>query len=73
MKLTQMEATPIEQMESIEQMRIIEKGYPMSSIPFESSQPSINQPSEVDDVWNYVNKDLEQQDLLEQVLNFKLS
>ena len=45
----------------------------MSSIPFESSQLSINQPSEVDDVWNYVNKDLEQQDLLEQVLNFKLS
>ena len=73
MKLTQMEATPIEQIESIEQMRIIEKGYPMSSIPFESSQPSINEPSEVDDVWNYVNKDLEQQDLLQQILNFKLS
>tara|TARA_B100000963_G_scaffold350770_1_gene361457 strand:- start:2888 stop:3661 length:774 start_codon:yes stop_codon:yes gene_type:complete len=73
MKFTKMEATPIEQIESIEQMRIIEKGYPISSIPFESSQPSINVPSEVDDVWNYVNKDLEQQDLLQQVLNFKLS
>lgn len=73
MELTQMDATPIEQIESIEQMRIIEKGYAMRSIPFESSQPSINEPSEVEDVWNYVKKDQEQQDLLQQVLNFKLS
>lgn len=70
MELTQMEATPIEQIESIEQMRIIEKGYAMCSIPFESSQPSINEPPEVNDVWDYVNSDQEQQDLLQKVLNF---
>ena len=73
MELTQMDTTPIEQIESIEQMRIIEKGYTISSIPFELSQPSINEPSEVDDVWNYVENDQEQQDLLQKVLDFKLS
>ena len=73
MQLTQMDPTPIEQIESIEQMRIIEKGYTIRSIPFEVSQPSINEPQEVDDVWNYVNNSLEQQDLLKQVLNFNLS
>jgi len=73
MELTKMNATPIEQIESIEQMRIIEKGYAMRSIPFESSQPSINEPSEVEDVWNCVKNIPEQQDLLNQVLNFKLS
>lgn len=72
MKLTQMEATPIEQIESIEQMRIIEKGYVMRSIPFELSHPSINEPHEVDDVWNYVDQNKEQQELLEKVLNLKL-
>lgn len=72
MELTKMEATPIEQIESIEQMRIIEKGYTMCSIPFESSQPSINEPNEVDDVWNYVDNNQEQQDLLQKVLNFNL-
>jgi len=73
MKLIQIEASPIEQIESIEQMRIIEKGYSMCSIPFESSQPSINEPIDVDDVWNYVDNDKEQQELILQVLNFKLS
>ena len=72
MELTKMESTQIEQIESIEQMRIIEKGYPIFSIPFESSQPSINEPSEVSEVWSYVKNNLEQQDLLRQVLDFKL-
>ena len=73
MELTQMEPTPIEQIESIEQMRIIEKGYPMHSIHFELSQPSINEPDEVTDVWNYVKKNQEQQDLLQKVLNFEFT
>ena len=38
MKLTD-GGNPIEQMESIEQMRIIEKGYPMSSIPANQVNP----------------------------------
>ena len=53
-------------------MRIIETGYPIFSIPFESSQPSINEPSEVREVWSYVKNNSEQQDLLRQVLDFKL-
>ena len=73
MELTQMEPTPIEQIESIEQMRIIEKGYAMHSIHFELSQPSINEPDEVTDVWNYLKKNQEQQDLLQKVLNFEFT
>ena len=69
MELTQMKATPIEQIESIEQMRIIENGYRISSVPFESSQPSINERSEVDEMWNFMKNNLEQQDLFNQVLN----
>jgi 3-deoxy-manno-octulosonate cytidylyltransferase (CMP-KDO synthetase) len=72
MELTQMDVTPIEQIESIEQMRIIEKGFSLSSIPFELSQPSINEPREVEDVWHYVAKNNEQKQLLETVLNMKM-
>lgn len=71
MELTQMDVTPIEQIESIEQMRIIEKGFSLSSIPFELSQPSINEPREVEDVWHYVAKNNEQKQLIETVLNMK--
>lgn len=72
MKLTEMEPTPIEKIESIEQMRVIEKGYSMHSVPFESSQPSINEPNEVKDIWDYIENNKEQQELLNMVLNFKL-
>lgn len=71
MELTQMEATPIEKFESIEQMRIIEKGFSMRSIPFELSQPSINEPKEIEEVLNYLKKNEEQQQLLNLVLNMK--
>ena len=56
-----------------EQMRIIENGYSIRSIPFGSSQPSINEPYEVDLVWDYVQKNKEQKNLLKQVLNFNFS
>ena len=72
MKLTEMEPTPIEKIESIEQMRVIEKGYSMHSVPFESSQPSINEPNEVKGIWDYIENNKEQQELLNKVLNFKL-
>ena len=68
-KLSKMNSSTIEQIESIEQMRIIENGYRISSIPFECSQPSINERSEVDEVLNYIKNNLEQQNLLKQVLN----
>ena len=72
MELTKMESTQIEQIESIEQMRIIEKGFSMRSIPFELSQPSINEPQEVEDVWRYVANNSEQKQLLDTVLNMKI-
>lgn len=69
--LSKMNSTPIERIESIEQMRIIEKGYSIRSINFESSQPSINEPGDVDEVLNYIKNNMEQQDLLKKVLSFK--
>lgn len=69
-RLTEMNSTLIEEMESIEQMRIIENGYSICSVPFESSQPSVNEPSEVQLVWDYVANDNEQKIILEKVFNF---
>ena len=57
-------------MESIGKMRIIENRYSISSVPFESSQPSINVPSEVQLVWDYVANNKEQKIMLEKVFNF---
>ena len=65
-----MNPTLVEKMESIEQMRIIENGYSICSVPFESSQPSINEPSEVQLVWDYVANNKEQKIILEKVFNF---
>ncbi len=71
MQLTQMKPSAIETFEQIEQMRIIENGFALQSIPFESSQPSINEPSEVNQVLQYIDAHLEQQQLLDAVLNFR--
>tara|TARA_B100000963_G_scaffold51636_1_gene39815 strand:- start:1221 stop:1994 length:774 start_codon:yes stop_codon:yes gene_type:complete len=68
--LIEMNPTVVEKMESIEQMRIIENGYSICSVPFESSQPSINEPSEVQLVWDYVANNKEQKTILEKVFNF---
>ena len=54
--------------ESIEQMRIIENGFAMQSVPFNESLPSVNEPSEVDIVMDYIAKNPIQQQLLEQTL-----
>jgi len=54
--------------ESIEQMRIIENGFTMKSVPFNESLPSVNEPSEVDIVMDYIAKNPIQQQLLEKTL-----
>ena len=54
-----------EQLESIEQMRIIENGYTISSVPFHESLPSVNEPEEAQTVIEYIKKNSEQQCLLE--------
>ena len=68
--LTKMNPTLIEELESIEQMRIIENGYSICSVPFELSQPSVNEPAEVQLVWDYVANNKEQKMILEKVFNY---
>ena len=65
--LTSLSASPIEQAEFIEQMRIIENGYSLRSIPVSPSLPSVNQPDEADIVLDYIRHNAEQRALLEQI------
>lgn len=67
--LTSLSASPIEQAEFIEQMRIIENGYILRSIPVSPSLPSVNQPDEADIVLDYIRHNAEQRALLERVLS----
>ena len=59
----------VEQYESIEQMRIIENGYTLMSVPVNPSLPSVNEPQDVEIVLEYVQKDYEQKHLLDYVIN----
>jgi 3-deoxy-manno-octulosonate cytidylyltransferase (CMP-KDO synthetase) len=52
----------------IEQMRIIDNGYSLCSIPISPSIPSVNEPDEVEVVLDYIRHNTEQQALLGQVL-----
>ena len=66
--LTALQASPIEEAESIEQMRIISNGYSLRSIPVSPSLPSVNEPNETDIVLEYILHNTEQQALLNQIL-----
>ena len=68
LRLTTLPASPIEQAEMIEQMRIIDNGYSLCSIPISPSIPSVNEPDEVEVVLDYIRHNTEQQALLGQVL-----
>jgi 3-deoxy-manno-octulosonate cytidylyltransferase (CMP-KDO synthetase) len=70
LKLTKLNESQIENLESIEQMRIIENGHSLKSVPVEPSLPSVNQRDEAEEVLLYMSQNLEQNDLLKQVLNF---
>lgn len=65
--LTALSASPIEQAEFIEQMRIIENGYRLRSIPVSPSLPSVNQPEEADIVLDYIRHNAEQWELLKRI------
>jgi 3-deoxy-manno-octulosonate cytidylyltransferase (CMP-KDO synthetase) len=65
--LTQLPSGPIEQAESIEQMRIIERGFVLQSVPVSPSLPSINEPHESEIVIEYLRVNSEQQSLLERI------
>lgn len=67
MKLTNLQSTPIELAEFIEQMRILENDYILQSVPVAPSLPSVNEPHEADLVLQYIQQDSEQRALLEKI------
>ena len=58
--------------ESIEQMRIIENGHKLISVPFDESLPSVNEPDEADIVNNYMKQKAIQRTLLFQTFGLEL-
>ncbi len=68
LKLTELPPSLIEQAEFIEQMRIIENGYSIYSVPVKPSVPSVNEKQEAQVVLDYINNDSEQFNLLSEVL-----
>ena len=66
--LTSLPPSLVEQVDLIEQMRIIENGYSLQSVPVNPSLPSVNEPEESDIVLDYIQKNQEQQELLEKIL-----
>jgi 3-deoxy-manno-octulosonate cytidylyltransferase (CMP-KDO synthetase) len=70
-QLTSLEPSPLEIIESIEQMRMIENGYEVTSVAVSPSLPSVNEPAEADIVLNYIKNNEEQQSLLNKILDNK--
>jgi 3-deoxy-manno-octulosonate cytidylyltransferase (CMP-KDO synthetase) len=69
LKLTNLEASPIEIAESIEQMRILENGFSLNYVEVSPALPSINEPCELKEVLDRLLTDREQQDLLKTITN----
>lgn len=67
--LTSLPASPIEEAEFIEQMRILENGYSLTSVPVSPSLPSVNEPEEADIVTAYIQNNNEQKLLLKKILD----
>jgi 3-deoxy-manno-octulosonate cytidylyltransferase (CMP-KDO synthetase) len=53
-KIVGMPVSRIEKYEFIEQMRVIENGFTMTSVPVSPSLPSVNEPAEADIVLEYI-------------------
>jgi len=66
--LATLSETIIENAESIEQMRIIENGYELQSVPVEPSLPSVNEPHETEIILDFVKNNLEQKIILEKIM-----
>jgi len=71
LQLTKMPPSTVEEAELIEQMRIIENGYNLQSVPVSPSLPSVNEPEEADIVLNYIRQDDEQRELLDRVMSWQ--
>ncbi len=68
LKVTSLPLSPIEKLESIEQMRLIENGFALENLRFESNYPGVNLPEEADQVAHVFKTDKLQQRLLELTL-----
>jgi 3-deoxy-manno-octulosonate cytidylyltransferase (CMP-KDO synthetase) len=68
LQLTRLPAATIETAELIEQMRIIENGFALQSVPVAPSLPSINEPAESGIVFDYLRSNAEQRALLDLIL-----
>jgi 3-deoxy-manno-octulosonate cytidylyltransferase (CMP-KDO synthetase) len=68
-KIVEMPVSRIEKYEFIEQMRIIENGYTMTSVAVTPSLPSVNEPTEADIVLAYIKNNPEQNEILNHILN----
>lgn len=68
LELTGLPVSPIEKAESIEQMRILENGFGLSYVEVAPALPSINEPSELQEVLDCLSADSEQQALLKSIV-----
>jgi 3-deoxy-manno-octulosonate cytidylyltransferase (CMP-KDO synthetase) len=68
LQLTRLPTATIEAAELIEQMRIIENGFALQSVPVAPSLPSINEPAESEIVFDYLRSNAEQRALLDRIL-----
>lgn len=71
-ELSKFKSSLIESIESIEQLRIIENGHTIISIPFDKTQVSINEPEDLKVVLRILEIDKEQKNLLNKVLHYKI-
>jgi 3-deoxy-manno-octulosonate cytidylyltransferase (CMP-KDO synthetase) len=71
LQLMDMPPTPIELTESIEQMRIIENGYSIRSVPVIPSLPSVNEKNETQIILDYMDQCSEQSLILNKIVTFE--
>ena len=68
-QITSLPESEIEQAEFIEQMRIIENNYKLKSVTVSPTLPSINEPRDVDIVLDYIDENIEQQEIINNFIN----
>lgn len=69
LKLTNLPVSVIERTESIEQMRILENGFDLNYVEVVPALPSINEPSELREVLDYLAFNSEQQTIFKYITN----
>lgn len=72
LKLVQFAPARTEISESIEQMRIIENGHKLISVPFDESLPSVNEPKEADIVMKHINENTTQKEIISKTFGIDL-